>query len=83
VGQCLSLTNNLINKQLPIPAKHSHLGVMSTTSALWNTNTEMSDMINVPFSNQRLSDNVNVTKLKTDTNVDSATLKLATTRSGK
>jgi hypothetical protein len=52
VGWDLSLTENLINEQLLIPMKHSHLGVMSTTSALCNTNTEMSDMINVSFSDQ-------------------------------
>jgi hypothetical protein len=43
----------------------------------------MNDMINVPFSDQQLSDNDNVTELKTDTNVDSAGLKLVKTRSGK
>ena len=79
----MSLANNLINEHLLTPAKHSRLGIVSTTSALWNSNTEMNNMINVPFSDQRLSDNDNVTKLKTDSNVDSAGLKLAKTRSGK
>ena len=83
MGWGLSLANNLINKHLPTPAKHLRLGVVSTTSALWNSDTEMNNMINVPFSDQRLSDNDKVTKLKTDSNVDSAGLKLAKTRSGK